>query len=194
MNDICKKLRKELLDIAQPYLDQIQELETRSENKESLVSSLSREVEDKERQAEDLESEAGESLGRGEDPRPLLSRVATLKTELEDLKKALAAAGQPSKAEQDRIQELKQEMSRAIHKKVEQTKTFQDQSQLMLDSMRQAVKAKDEWTAGLEAFCAEIGADARKHWLLDLSENSEGYRLGRKIGAYTQRYAQVFSK
>jgi ElaB/YqjD/DUF883 family membrane-anchored ribosome-binding protein len=123
-----------------------------------------------------------------------LAKASSLKGELEDLQSFISEAGQPDKEEQDQIQELKQQMASEIHKQIEQTKAFQRQSQIMVDSMRSAVQALDDWRSGLEKFCSDLGIDSRKHWLVDLSDSSEGFQLGRRLGAYTQRHAHVFNR
>jgi chromosome segregation ATPase len=192
MEDIAAKLHKEVQGVAKPYLDQIEELEATARNKRQAVSQLSEESEAKEREIEALKAEAQATLGRCGDPRPLLSKVSSLRSEQEDLQILIANTGQVDQAEQEQIEELKRNLFKVIHEKIGYSKIREQNSKALLDALRQAVKVHDEWDKAIQNVCSDLGIKAKKHRLLHFKDESEETTLTNRIRAFANKHAHLF--
>ena len=192
MTDIVGKLQKEIQDVARPYLERIQELETLAHNKRHSIRELEQEAGAKEQQIETLKAEAQATLGRCGDPRPLLSKISNLRSQQEDLHVLVANAGQLDQAEQEQIKNLKDELFKVVHEKIGYSKLREQNAKALLDAMRQVVKVHDDWNQAVKTVCSDLGIENQNHRLLHFKDESEESTLAGRIKAFANKHAHLF--
>ncbi len=191
--DVRKALDKELAQTVKPYLDQIKDLEDRAAQKRQTVQGLQQEVAAKSAEAEQLKNEARNELGRGGDPRPILSQAAKAKEEAEQLAEVMTGAD-PDKEEKAQIRTLKSQLYNAVHERIRGSKALQTQSEAFLQALRDVVDIVQGWDEAVKSLCDDLKIEFKQYQLLEFRDGSEPGQLAQKIQKLTDKHQHLFNR
>lgn len=194
MKELKKQLNDGIKEVAKPYLDQIQKLEKQAANKRGSIESLQAEINSKKADLQKHNEQSGQLLAQGKDPGPALQEAARLSAEIETLEGFVSEHGQPDYEEQEKIEQLRDEMFSAVHNRITGSKTFQAQATALLESLRGTVEIIESWDQAVKGVCADLGVGSKNHKLLEFKDESEEKQLAGKIGILSSKYAHLFNK
>lgn len=185
-------LKREVQKAAEPYLKQIRELENKAQHRQQTVDSLKREANEKLQEAERLEGVAQQSMESGEDPKASLQEASRLRNEAQDLQGFIDK--QKSDGEQERIQELKDDLAREVKKTIQKSKAMRHQSEALLQALREVVRIHEDWQEAVKSAFLALGLENKDRFkLLDFEDNSEEARLAKRIQGITHKFQHLFN-
>ena len=189
----AEALKKEVEGAAKPYLEQIRELEDKIKHRQQTVDRLKSETREKLQEAERLEAVAQQALENGEDPREVLQEASRLRNEAQDLEGFLEKQG--AEAEREKLNELKQDMSRELKRTVQASRAYRQQSKAILQALREVVRIHDEWEEALNKAFGEMGLEKKDRFqLLQFQDDSEEVHLTKRLQPILNKYSHLFTR
>lgn len=186
-----KKLKREVQSVAKPYMKQIDELNLKTKNKEASLQAVQKEIEAKQKTADDLEATAKAALEDGGDPVAVLQKAATLKNEAESLNAFLVDSADYAATEQKEIERLKNEMITAVRDAVSGSATMENKKQQFKDALAQVVSVVDDWNQAVKEIYFDLGLSPVKHQLLMFEDGSEERELSVRVGNLTHPHQHI---
>jgi DNA repair exonuclease SbcCD ATPase subunit len=185
-------LKKEVEKAAKPYLDRIRELEEKQRHRQQTVNGLKKEASDKLAEAERLENEAQQAMENGEDPKAYLQEASRLWNEAQDLQGFIDR--QSAGDEQDKIKELKDDLTREVKKAIQASKVKRQESEALLQAMREVVRISEEWKSAVDSAFQGLGlGTAPRFPLLEFRDDSEEADLAKRIQKATYKHQHLFN-